>query len=281
MNKAENVACEARQSGRLRQFLRVSAKLPPGVGLWWPQDHLRQSPEKKTVDARGVACDKHTAHEIGKETNMKAKTLFAAGLLLAAAASASAQVYSVNAVGFVNVTIPAAISGTQPSFTIISNPLEASDNTLPALFPTVPNNCQIFKFNGVSFVTVGTFFFGWDNTTATLVPGEAFFFKNTGAAFTNTFVGNVKQGPLSTPLIQGFNMVASQVPQAGLLEQDLKLVPGNNDAVYTFNATLNRYNSPSTYFFGWDSEPFIDVAQGFFLKKSSAGSWTRTFSVNQ
>ncbi len=214
---------------------------------------------------------------------MKTKALLAAGLMMAAsAASASAQtVYSVNAVGFVNVAIPAAISGSQPSFTIIANPLEASDNTLPALFPTVPNNCQIYKFNGTSFVNVGTYFFGWDNTTATLVPGEAFFFKNTGAAFTNTFVGNVKQGTLATSLSAGFNLVSSQVPQAGLLEQDLKLTPGNNDQVYTFNAALNRYNPASTYFFGWDTEPYIDVAQGFFLKRSTAGSWTRSFSVNQ
>lgn len=195
--------------------------------------------------------------------------------MAASAASASAQtVYSVNAVGFVNVVFP-------PGFSIACNPLEGATNTLPALFPDVPLNSQVFKFTGGGFQTVGTYFFGWDNTTVTLVPGEAFFFKNAGSAFTNTFVGNVKQGALTTPLSAGFNLVGSQVPQAGLIETDLRLTPALNDSVYTFDSANNRYNPPSTWFFGWDTEPFIQVGQGFFIKKASAGSWDRTFSVNQ
>lgn len=207
---------------------------------------------------------------------MKAKALLAAGLMMAAAAAQSTAqtVYSVNAVGFVNIVIP-------NGFSIIGNPLEAATNTVAALFPSVPNNCQIFKWSGSTFTNAGTFFFGWDNPNATLVPGEAFFFKNTGAAFTNTFVGNVKQGTLTTPLSAGFNFVASQVPQSGLLEQDLKYVPGNNDQVFTFNSAGNTYNTPRTWFFGWDSEPFIEVGQGFFVKRANSGNWTRTFSVSQ
>lgn len=221
---------------------------------------------------------------------MKTKSILAAGMVLAAAAASSfAQtVYSVNAVGFVNVVIPgtdAFDNSLNPkpaaAFSILGNPLDAAANTLSALFPTVPNQSQIFKFSGSSFVTVGTYFFGWDNPNATLVPGEAFFFKNTGATFTNTFVGNVKQGTLTTSLSAGFTMVASQVPQAGLLEADLKMPAANLDSVYTFNSAFNRYNNASTYFFGWDTEPFINVAQGFFVKKTTATSWTRVFSVNQ
>lgn len=207
---------------------------------------------------------------------MKAKAILAAGLMMAAAAvqSSAQTVYSVNAVGFVNLVIP-------NGFSINGNPLEAATNTISVLFPSVPNNSQIFKWSGSGFTNAGTYFFGWDNPNSTLVPGEAFFFKNTGATFTNTFVGNVKQGNLVTPLSVGFNFVASQVPQSGLLEADLKYVPGNNDQVFTFNSAGNSYNPASTYFFGWDSEPFIQVGQGFFVKRANPGSWSRSFSVNQ
>ena len=43
-----------------------------------------------------------------------------------------AQVFSVNAVGYVNKTIPAN------GFAMISNPLKAADNTIDKLFAGVP-----------------------------------------------------------------------------------------------------------------------------------------------
>lgn len=211
---------------------------------------------------------------------MKAKTLLAAGLMMAAtAASSLAQtVYSVNAVGFVNVTLPTG-------FSLVANPLESATNTVASLFPnTLPNNCAVFKFDNStgSFVS-STFFFGaWSNPNLTLVPGEGFFFRNPGAALTNTFVGNVKQGTLATALSAGFTLVGSQVPQAGLVTTDLGLPIANTESVFRFDNTGNTYVG-STFFFGsWSGgEPNIGVAEGFFVKKSAAASWTRTFSVNQ
>ncbi len=211
---------------------------------------------------------------------MKTKALLAAGLLMAASAASSfAQtVYSVNAVGFVNVTLPTG-------FSLVSNPLESAVNTVSALFPnTLPNNCAVFKFDNVSgsFVS-STFFFGaWSNPNMALVPGEGFFFRNPGAVLTNTFVGNVKQGPLSTPLSAGFSLVGSQVPQSGLVATDLGLPISNTETVFRFNNDGNAYLS-STFFFGsWSAgEPTISVGEGFFVKKTTATSWNRTFSVNQ
>jgi len=206
---------------------------------------------------------------------MKAKAIFAAGLLMAAAAAQSTAqtVYSVNAVGFVNVVIP-------PGFSILANPLEGATNTVAALFPSVPNTSVIFKFTGSTF-SQNTYFLGWDFPNQTLVPGEAFFIKNAGAAFTNTFVGNVKQGVLTTSLSAGFSMVSSQVPQQGLVSTDLGLPISNTETVFTYNNAANRYDI-FTFFLGWDPvEPTIQVGQGFFVKKNSPGSWSRTFSVNQ
>jgi len=207
---------------------------------------------------------------------MKTKTILAAGLLMAAAAAQSTAqtVYSVNAVGFVNLTIP-------PGFSIISNPLEGATNTAPSLFPSVPIGTVLYKFNGSAF-TLNTFgFSGWSSPTETYVPGEGFFIKNPGVtALTNTFVGNVKQGVLTTPLSVGFTLVSSQVPQSGLVATDLQAPVAQFEIVYKYDGL--GYQTFVLGFNGWNpSEPTVNVGEGFFIKKNTSGSWTRTFNVNQ
>ena len=213
-------------------------------------------------------------------SNMKTKTLLLAVALAAAGAvSAVAQpVYSVNAVGFVNVVIPAGPN----SFTIISNPLNAADNSVAALFPTAPVGSAIYKFVGGAFVANNRGFSAWSNPTQTLVPGEAFFFKNPSAsAITNTFVGEVPQGTLTTPLVAGFQLVSSQVPQAGAVSTDLALPIATGEAVYRF--VNGAYITHNRGFTSWSpSEPQVQVGEGFFLKKNaSPANWTRNFTVNQ
>jgi len=210
---------------------------------------------------------------------MKTKTILAAGLLMAAAAAQSTAqtVYSVNAVGFVNVVIP-------PGFSLICNPLEAATNTVSALFPTAPIGSSIFKFDSATGSFVGAnFLFSWNVPNMTLAPGEGFFFRNGGGTtFTNTFVGNVKQGTLTTPLSAGFTLVASQVPQSGLVTTDLGLPIGIADSVFRFDNASNSYVSHN-FLFSWgpNGEPFINVGESFFVKKSAAANWTRNFTVNQ
>lgn len=213
---------------------------------------------------------------------MKTKSILAAALLMAAsAASASAQtVYSVNAVGFVNVVFP-------PGFSIACNPLEGATNTVAALFPSVPNGSSIFKFDSVAGQFVGGSFVrgSWGATAAmTIVPGEGFFFKNADVvtSFTNTFVGNVKQGTLDTQLAAGFTLVGSQVPQSGLVVTDLGLPIANADSVFKFDAATQSYTGGSFLRGSWGSfgEPSIAVGEGFFIKKTAAITWRRTFSVN-
>lgn len=212
---------------------------------------------------------------------MKTKALLAAGLMIAASAASSlAQtVYSVNAVGFVNVNFP-------PGFTLSSNPLDGAANTVLALFPTVPNGTSVFKFDSATGSYTGsTFLFGsWNNPSMTLVPGEGFFFKNpTVTTVVNTFVGNVKQGTLTTPLSAGFTLVGSQVPQSGLVTTDLGLPIGNAESVFKFDTATQAYTGGSFLFGSWSGgiEPTIGVGEGFFVKKNASASWTRTFTVNQ
>jgi len=210
---------------------------------------------------------------------MKTKLcLLAAALLGASAVTGAAQtVYSVNAVGFVNVVIPAGPN----SFTIISNPLNAADNSVAALFPSAPLGATIYTFNGSSFVPNARGFTGWANPSQTLVPGQGFFFKNpTATAITNTFVGEVPQGTLTTTLAAGFQLVSSQVPQSGLVTTDLGMPATLGEAVYRF--VNGSYQTFSRSFAGWSpSEPSVQVGEGFFLKKNaSPAPWVRTFSVN-
>src|SRR4051794_21316872 len=76
---------------------------------------------------------------------MRTKTLLLTAALSAAGALTSmAQVYSVNIVGYINLTVP-------KGFSMIANQLNASkngvqDNTLPSVLPVVPDNTTIYKF---------------------------------------------------------------------------------------------------------------------------------------
>ena len=215
---------------------------------------------------------------------MKTKALLAAGLLIAASAASSlAQtVYSVNAVGFVNVDCP-------PGFSLIANPLAATANTVVALFPNAASGTVIFKFNpatgGFVSSSFSSFLGTWSDPTMTLVPGEGFFYKNPGATtVVNTFVGNVQQGTLTTSLGSGFTLVSSQVPQQGLVSTDLGLPNDAGTTIFTYSNAANSYSSfaYSSFLGGWSpNEPTVSVGQGFFVKRSAVGSWSRTFSVNQ
>jgi hypothetical protein len=216
---------------------------------------------------------------------MRTKTLLVTAVLGAAsvAVAVAQTVYSVNAVGFVNKTIPAG------QFVLVANPLDAGtdNNTITKLFPDVPNNTtKIWTFDAAtssysSFTKRST---GWaPNGNTVLAPGTGFFIQNTATTdFTVTFVGEVMQGDLSTPFVAGFNLLGSQVPQAGKVETDLKLPAVLNDKVWTFNAGV--YTTLTRRATAWTpSEPTVQVGEAFFFERKggAAGNWTRSFSVNQ
>src|SRR5207249_175718 len=155
---------------------------------------------------------------------MRTKTLLLTAVLSAAGLASSfslaqGAVYSVNAVGYVNLTVPAGLS-------LIANPLDATDNTIANVLK-VPAGTQIYKFNGTGFTSaLYDDIDGWTSSgqpagNITLNPGEGMFVRNNSGPFTNTFVGEVKQGNLSTPLPAGLSIVASQVPQQGKVSTDL------------------------------------------------------------
>jgi hypothetical protein len=209
---------------------------------------------------------------------MRTKTLLLTAALGAVGlTSATAQqVFSVNAVGFVNVVVP-------PNFSMIANPLNAPTNTIPALFAGVPDGTTIYKFDGTSY-TVNTLDLGeWGLPAQTLVPGEGAFIRNPGTApFTVTFVGEVMQGSLSNPLPANFSIKSSQVPQAGTVATLLGYPAADGDTIYQFVSAQQAYVIHTLDLGEWSGgEPNIAVGESFFSKKVAAGNWTRTFSVNQ
>jgi hypothetical protein len=214
--------------------------------------------------------------------------LLAAAFAAAGVATSMAQVYSVNAVGYVNVTAPAGYS-------LIANPLNAADNSVKALFsnitPSIPNNAKVFVFDNATgaFVTItySPLSHAWSpdlDASRVIAPGNGVFFQNpTASPLTITFVGEVMQGTLSNPIPLGFSIKANQVPQAGA--PDAFGYPGtNNDKIYRFNTSTGGYD---TYTFSplshaWNPAlPSIPVGEAFYaFRATSAGTWNRTFSVN-
>jgi hypothetical protein len=204
--------------------------------------------------------------------------LTTAALGLAGSLGASAQVYSVNAVGYINITVPAK------SYALVANQLNVGGNTIKEVIPSVPDGTTVFKYaQGSGFSANQADFGAWANEGASLAPGIGFFLQNTGAQpLTVTFVGEVPQGNLTTALAKGLNLTGSQVPQAGKLVADLKFPAADGDTVFQWNVATQKYLPANTLDFGaWSgNEPTIAVGEGFFVQKAAAGSWARSFSVN-
>lgn len=216
---------------------------------------------------------------------MRAKTLLlsaALGVACIITASAQQTVYSVNAVGYVNVTVAPG------QFALLANPLNLPTNSLAAVLPDAPAGTLVYEWDPVAGFAIytkrATGAWGGGGDAARLEPGEGFFVKNAGTAEMKiTFVGEVVQGTNVINYPAGFSLLASKVPQAGKLETDLKFTAATNDRIYLFNNTTQAYDILTKRASGWGAagEPTIGVAQGFFVNAVAPGTWTRAFNVNQ
>src|SRR3989304_4197401 len=89
---------------------------------------------------------------------MRTKTLLLTAVVSAAGiATSMAQVFSVNAVGYVSKPLQAG------KFHLIANPLIASDNSIGKLFAGVPGGTQVFKFDSAKSSLVTATFDDLDN----------------------------------------------------------------------------------------------------------------------
>jgi hypothetical protein len=211
---------------------------------------------------------------------MRTKTLLiTAAIGVAAAVATQAQVYSVNAVGYINLQAKAG-------WNLMANQLIQADgqNTCEVLFAGVPGGTTVYKFNPASGYEINAYdadFEEWGIPGMTLEPGEGFWLR-IGEDTTITLVGEVPQGSLSTGLTAGFNLVSSQVPQAGGVVADLGLPALPGGTVYTFdNAGGYSISAYDADFEEWDNgEPMVEVGEGFWYRVGEDTTWTRDFSVN-
>jgi hypothetical protein len=202
--------------------------------------------------------------------------LLAAAIGVASVASTMAQaVYSVNAVGYVNITFPTG-------FRMFSNPLLTANSTVAALFPTAPDGAQVFKFTPPGGYQISNFDIdAWDQPNLTIENGGGAWFRNPGAQFTQTFVGEVPEGaPLNNAIVAGFQQKSSQVPQTGPISSVLLYPAADGDQLFKF-VNPTGYQIYNFDIDAWSpSEPVIDVGDAFFLRRASTPtSWTRSFDV--
>jgi hypothetical protein len=244
---------------------------------------------------------------------MRTKTLALSTLLgaLGTASSLVAQVnvYSINAVGYINVTLP-------PGYSVFTCPLIATpDNTLTTLFPATANgyipgdgpspywHAQALTFSGGAFGALQTASYsgGWLPAAGpvTVSPGSAVFFFNpnplgSGVNLTNTIVGTVPQNGqynMTNTLAPGYNLVGSIVPVTGSFASPIVNLTnsiGAHDQILNFDPTFNGSSQngysvieSGSYSQGWlhgpgaggafNSEPVsTNVTQGFFYYNATA-----------
>jgi hypothetical protein len=214
---------------------------------------------------------------------MRTKALLGAAILAAGLATSMAQnVYSLNVVGYYNLTLNAN------QWYMIANQLKTTNDIVPVVLPVAPAGSSFQKFVGGSYqaFTFDDADNAWtpDASAVSLKPGEGGFFKSPTAT-TLTFVGEVPQGSLTNTLpIGSYAITASQVPQAGT--PTALGVPGEaGDTLQVFGAGYTAYTFDDADM-AWtpQPEPTIAVGQSFFYKKSptaTQSSWVRNFTVPQ
>ena len=210
------------------------------------------------------------------------KTLLIAAVLGAAGlASASAQVTSVNAVGYVNKDLAAGLN-------LVSNPLSNGGNAIGDVIPTAPSGSVVFAWNGAGydssqFVVIPGVLSGWQPADLSLPVGDGFFIQ-AAEATTITFVGEVLQGGDSNKDVPaGLSIQGSTVPVSGTMT-DHGFPAGSGDVVFSWNGAgfdSAEYVVIPGVLEGWQpADPTLGVADAVFVDKAEGGAWDRNFSIN-
>jgi hypothetical protein len=212
---------------------------------------------------------------------MRTKTLLLTAALAAAGLvtlQAQTTVYSINAVGFVNLTLG-------EGFTMIANPLNGTNNNLTTIIPTAPDGTQVLtwdaanqRFNDAIQYVEGL---GWLADTV-LNPGDGAFINMPPGGATITFVGEVPQGSLSNSIPANFSIKSQLVPQTNGLSST-GFPADDGDQILFWNPATQSYFDANQFVegLGWlAGDPSPKVGESFFVNKTLARTWTRSFSVN-
>jgi len=206
--------------------------------------------------------------------------VFTAAALAAGALSSQAQsnVYSLNVVGYVTVSVT-------NGFNFVANPLDldgtGTNNTVVGVFSnTLPSGSQVFKFGAGGFNTILTFSRGTWSGNASMNPGEAVFLS-VPSNLSVTMVGQVLQGSQTNIYISptgGYSLLSSVIPLSGGVQTTLGFTPLSGTQVYLYG-TVAGY-APYTFARGsWSpSEPVLNPGMGAFFFTTQT-TWTQNFTV--
>jgi hypothetical protein len=228
---------------------------------------------------------------------MRTKTLLlaAAAALAAGILSSSAQVYSANVVGYINIQLT-------NGFTMVANQLDfdgtgTNNNILTAIGTNLPPSSKVEAYDptlpGFRSVTLSSGHV-WSSgssgpyVTAALQPGAGVFVFIPGVTPTNvtlTLTGTVLQQTNVTSYPSQFQIASSLFPISGNLTTNLNYIP--NPKLGSIDDTVEQWNQGSQSFVthkyngtSWSAgSPSLAVGESFFLIPNQTTSWTNGFSV--
>jgi len=225
---------------------------------------------------------------------MRKKRLLLPLVAIAAAFSAGkgaaqSNVYSLNVVGYYNITI-------SNGFRFVANQLLQTNLNANYVLPSMPDGSLLYRFDpaqqkytdaSIYYTNMGWYPLSGDtNDPALNLPlGEGFILWSPQPCLA-TFVGEVLQGTLLNPIPGNWSLKDSMVPQAGLVQTDLAFPARLGDQVVQLaDQNLNSATFEGSQ--GWvPAEPQASVGESFFVWRdplyvSPTNDWTRTFVVQR
>jgi hypothetical protein len=222
---------------------------------------------------------------------MRTKALLGlAALAVGLSTSVAQNVYSLNVVGYVNVTL------TANQLSLLSLPVAPVDGnfniTNTIALDDTQDGAVIYKWAGTGWDPnlyqwyAGA---GWSPSTV-ISNGQAFFLAPV-APGTLTFVGQVPQGALSYTIPPGLSTLANMVPVSTNFPGST--VGNDGDTIYLWSSVTHGW-SPTLWSYysalgGWDNGgvagnslqgPVLNPADGVFYANSGAAiSFTQNFTV--
>jgi hypothetical protein len=181
-------------------------------------------------------------------------------------------VSSVNVIGYASVALP-------PGFSLIANPFDSGSNTVGHLITNWPDGTTLNKYDArLLRLTENELKDGkWTNPSEQLLQGEgAIFFNPTDDYRSHSFVGEVAQGEMTTPIPSGFSLRGSLVPKPGNLYEDLQFPISEGDVIHIFDRDRQKYVLYPFENGQWTAgAPILGIGESFWVAKAEPGNWIK------
>jgi hypothetical protein len=221
---------------------------------------------------------------------MRTKALLGlAALAVGLSTSVAQNVYSLNVVGYVNVSLQAN------KLSFLSVPLAPVDGNFNITNTIVLSDAQdgalLYKWAGTGWdPNVPSWFAGIGWSPDTVISNGTAFFLQPAASSTLTFVGQVPQGALAYNIPAGLSTLANQVPVSANFPGST--VGNDGDLMYVWNNVSSAWSPTVWSYFGgvgWDNGggagnsingPMLNPADGVFYANSGVAiPFTQNFTV--